>query len=104
MRSGHRLPTISHHIAKLKEAGSIRVTEEGTRHYYALDEQALRAVIARAPFPTRLMSQYSRRTRSRQNPSLIPSATNSKRFHHSEETRRHPAASGRAIRTGPRLS
>ena len=36
-------PTISHHIAKLNEAGLIRVTEEGTRHYYTLDEQALRA-------------------------------------------------------------
>jgi DNA-binding HxlR family transcriptional regulator len=35
-------PTISHHIAKLNEAGLIRVTEEGTRHYYTLDEQALR--------------------------------------------------------------
>src|SRR6478609_9274745 len=36
-------PTISHHIAKLNVAGLIRVTEEGTRHYYSLDEQALRA-------------------------------------------------------------
>src|SRR5215218_7113914 len=36
-------PTISHHIAKLNEAGLIRVTEEGTRHYYTLNEQALRA-------------------------------------------------------------
>src|SRR6478736_9762821 len=36
-------PTISHHIAKLTEAGLIRVTEEGTRHYYTLDEHALRA-------------------------------------------------------------
>jgi DNA-binding HxlR family transcriptional regulator len=36
-------PTISHHIAKLNEAGLIRVSEEGTRHYYSLDEQALRA-------------------------------------------------------------
>src|SRR6478752_7410664 len=36
-------PTISHHIAKLNEAGLIRVTEEGTRHLYSLDEQALRA-------------------------------------------------------------
>src|SRR6478609_8841645 len=36
-------PTISHHIAKLHDAGLIRVTAEGTRHYYSLDEQALRA-------------------------------------------------------------
>src|SRR6478609_8344098 len=37
-------PTISHHIAKLNEAGLIQVTEDGTRHYYALDQQALRTV------------------------------------------------------------
>ena len=36
-------PTISHHIAKLNDAVLIRVTEEGTRHYYSLDERALRA-------------------------------------------------------------
>src|SRR6478609_1712424 len=48
-------PTISHHIAKLKEAGLIRVTEEGTRHYYALDEQALRGAhqVSSAALPER---------------------------------------------------
>ena len=36
-------PTISHHIAKLHDAGLITVSTQGTRHYYSLDEQALRA-------------------------------------------------------------
>jgi DNA-binding transcriptional ArsR family regulator len=44
-------PTISHHIAKLNEAGLIRVTEEGTRHFYTLDEEALRAAHRESALP-----------------------------------------------------
>jgi biotin operon repressor len=36
-------PTISHHMAKLTGAGLVRVTSEGTRHTYSLDQQVLRA-------------------------------------------------------------
>jgi biotin operon repressor len=39
-------PTISHHMHKLTEAGLVRVTSEGTRHTYHLDERPLREAIA----------------------------------------------------------
>jgi len=42
-------PTISHHMAKLAEAGLVRVAIEGTRHTYSLDQQLLRDA-ARTPF------------------------------------------------------
>jgi len=38
-------PTISHHMHKLTEAGLVRVTSEGTRHTYHLDERPLREAI-----------------------------------------------------------
>ena len=41
-------PTISHHMAKLTGVGLVRMTPEGTRHTYSLDESALREVSRRA--------------------------------------------------------
>ena len=38
-----REPTVSHHLAKLKEAGLVRMRAEGTSHLYWLDGEALRA-------------------------------------------------------------
>ncbi len=35
-------PTMSHHMAKLTEAGLVRVDVDGTRHTYSLDQQVLR--------------------------------------------------------------
>lgn len=37
-------PTISHHMARLTGVGLVRMTPEGTRHTYSLDEPALREV------------------------------------------------------------
>jgi biotin operon repressor len=44
-------PTISHHMAKLADAGLVRVATEGTRHTYSLDQQVLRDA-ARPPAPS----------------------------------------------------
>ncbi|MCR8725455.1 DUF2087 domain-containing protein [Frigidibacter sp. ROC022] len=35
-------PTVSHHLARLKSAGLVSMTQDGTRHLYALDAEALR--------------------------------------------------------------
>jgi DNA-binding transcriptional ArsR family regulator len=37
-----RPPTVSHHLAKLREIGLLRVRVEGTSHLYSLDVEALR--------------------------------------------------------------
>jgi DNA-binding transcriptional ArsR family regulator len=36
-----RQPTVSHHLAKLRTTGIVRLRKEGQTHYYALDEDAL---------------------------------------------------------------
>ena len=40
---GVREPTVSHHLAKLKGLGLVRMRAEGTTHLYRLDAEALRA-------------------------------------------------------------
>ena len=40
---GVREPTVSHHLAKLKGLGLVRMRAEGTSHLYRLDAEALRA-------------------------------------------------------------
>ena len=40
---GVREPTVSHHLAKLKGLGLVRMRAEGTSHLYRLDADALRA-------------------------------------------------------------
>lgn len=37
-------PTLSHHFARLKEAGVIHVRREGVAHYYRVDRQYLRGI------------------------------------------------------------
>jgi DNA-binding transcriptional ArsR family regulator len=39
---GLRAPTVSHHLARLKALGLVRMRAEGTTHVYALDGEALR--------------------------------------------------------------
>lgn len=36
-----RQPTVSHHLAKLRTAGIVKLRKEGQTHWYALDEEAL---------------------------------------------------------------
>lgn len=36
-------PTVSHHVAVLKDAGLVRLREDGNTHWYSLDSQALAA-------------------------------------------------------------
>lgn len=38
-----KAPTISHHLARLKEPGLVKMRVEGNTHYYALDSENLRA-------------------------------------------------------------
>lgn len=38
---GVKTPTVSHHLALLKGIGLVRMTPEGTTHYYTLDQDAL---------------------------------------------------------------
>ena len=39
-----RAPTVSHHLARLKEAGLVTMRAEGTTHLYRLNAEALRAM------------------------------------------------------------
>ncbi|MFL5693531.1 MAG: metalloregulator ArsR/SmtB family transcription factor [Ktedonobacteraceae bacterium] len=39
-----RAPTISHHLARLKELGLVKMRTEGNTHYYSLDAETLRAI------------------------------------------------------------
>lgn len=41
---GVKDPTVSHHLAKLKELGLVQMRVEGNTHYYALDAEALRGL------------------------------------------------------------
>lgn len=41
---GVKDPTVSHHLAKLKELGLVTMRAEGNLHYYALDAEALRGL------------------------------------------------------------
>jgi hypothetical protein len=43
-RLGLTPPTVSHHLAKLKDAGLVRMRRDGTTHLYRLDPDALRAL------------------------------------------------------------
>jgi biotin operon repressor len=43
-RLGLTPPTVSHHLAKLREAGLMRMRRDGTTHFYRLDAEALRAL------------------------------------------------------------
>lgn len=47
-------PTVSHHLARLKEIGLVRMRAEGTTHLYALDEEALRALSKEIFEPARM--------------------------------------------------
>ncbi|MBA3824048.1 MAG: metalloregulator ArsR/SmtB family transcription factor [Ktedonobacterales bacterium] len=38
-----RMPTISHHLAKLREAGLVTMRRDGNTHHYALDSEHLHA-------------------------------------------------------------
>jgi predicted transcriptional regulator len=38
-----KAPTISHHLARLKESGLVKMRTEGNTHYYSLDAETLRA-------------------------------------------------------------
>lgn len=37
-----RQPTVSHHLAKLRMSGLIKLRKEGQTHYYSLDEESIR--------------------------------------------------------------
>lgn len=43
-----RAPTVSHHLAKLKDVGIVTMRSEGTTHLYKLEMKELRAVARRA--------------------------------------------------------
>jgi hypothetical protein len=47
-------PTVSHHLAKLKETGLVRMRRDGTTHLYRLDADALRALSKEVLEPARL--------------------------------------------------
>src|SRR5260370_41078229 len=38
-----KAPTISHHLARLKELGLVKMRSEGNTHFYRLDAENLRA-------------------------------------------------------------
>lgn len=51
-----RAPTVSHHLAKLREAGLVRMRAEGTVHLYRLDMNALRQMSREILTPERIAS------------------------------------------------
>ncbi|HEY4383285.1 MAG TPA: metalloregulator ArsR/SmtB family transcription factor [Ktedonobacteraceae bacterium] len=51
-----RAPTISHHLAKLKELDLVRMRSEGNTHYYHLDTEALRRTNKQLLTPEKIAS------------------------------------------------
>lgn len=51
-----KAPTISHHLAKLREAGLVQMRAEGTTHQYQLDGEALRRMSKDILTPERIAS------------------------------------------------
>jgi hypothetical protein len=49
-----RAPTISHHLARLKEVGLVTMRADGNTHYYRLRSHALRDLRRLVPTPERL--------------------------------------------------
>lgn len=49
-------PTVSHHLARLKELGLVKMRAEGTTHLYSLDADALRALSKETLEPGRVAS------------------------------------------------
>lgn len=47
-------PTISHHLAKLRTQGLVKMRREGQNHYYTLDEEAVRALAQQVLSPGEL--------------------------------------------------
>jgi hypothetical protein len=41
---GIREPTASHHLARLREAGLVRLRQEGTTHWYAFESEAIQGL------------------------------------------------------------
>ena len=54
---GLSAPTISHHLARLKEVGLVRLRAEGTTHIYRMDEEALRALSKESFEPGRIVGE-----------------------------------------------
>lgn len=46
-----RAPTVSHHLARLKQVGLVRVRVEGNTHFYALQVEALHQLKRNLPTP-----------------------------------------------------
>jgi predicted transcriptional regulator len=53
---GLTAPTVSHHLARLKELGLVRMRSEGTTHLYALDADTLRSLSKETLEPGRVAS------------------------------------------------
>ena len=51
-----RAPTVSHHLARLKELGLVRMRADGNTHYYWLDADALRKTNKQILTPERMAS------------------------------------------------
>ena len=53
---GLKAPTVSHHLAKLRELGLVTMRPEGNTHLYRLDAEALRALSKEVLPPSRIAS------------------------------------------------
>jgi predicted transcriptional regulator len=49
-------PTVSHHLAKLKELGLVRMRQQGTTHLYSLDQETLTALSRDVLKPEKIVS------------------------------------------------
>lgn len=49
-------PTMSHHLAKMSEAGLVRMRAEGTTHYYRMDGEALQRLSRELFTPAQVVS------------------------------------------------
>jgi DNA-binding transcriptional ArsR family regulator len=49
-------PTMSHHLSKLKELGLVRMRQQGTTHFYSLDQEALTALSRDVLKPEKIVS------------------------------------------------
>ncbi len=51
-----KAPTVSHHLAKLRDAGLVQMRAEGTMHFYRLDMQIVRQMSRNILTPERIAS------------------------------------------------
>ena len=100
-------PTVSHHLAMLREAGLVTLRQDGNTHWYGLNQKAL-SRLSRAVFARDQLAAFARRRDQRRRPrrAQLPDAGRPPEGFpgHAKEAPPHPRLARQAIRGRPQLS